>query len=283
MALTQVQGGMLQGSTNTTTTIQSNGTTAITIDSSQNVGIGRTPDQRFQIAAPSAVQSDMFVGSTRTLTFYADATQTIIGAPTAVPMAFRTNDTERMRIDSGGNLCLGSTTDGAAKFNCVANGFGKSFGAYFTQNTNGGATVAINAEDPTYTHIQFYNNTGVPTGYVSKNGASAVQYITSSDYRLKENIAPMTGALAKVAQLKPCTYTWKLDGGLGEGFIAHELQEVIPRAVSGEKDAVDIDGNIKPQGIDASYIVATLTAAIQELKAELDATKAEVAALKAAP
>jgi hypothetical protein len=117
------------------------------------------------------------------------------------------------------------------------------------------------------------------TGSITTNGTSTA-YITSSDYRLKNTITPMTGALAKVALLKPCTYKWKSDGSDGEGFIAHELQEVCPDAVTGEKDAVNADGSIKPQGIDTSFLVATLTAAIQELKADLDATKAELAALK---
>ena len=84
----------------------------------------------------------------------------------------------------------------------------------------------------------------------------------------------MTGALAKVAALKPCTYKWKVDGSDGEGFIAHELAEVCPQAVTGEKDAVDSEGNPQYQGIDTSFLVATLTAAIQELKAEFDAYKA---------
>jgi hypothetical protein len=103
---------------------------------------------------------------------------------------------------------------------------------------------------------------------------TATAYNTSSDYRLKNTIAPMTGALAKVAQLKPCTYKWNADGSDGEGFIAHELSEVMPHAVTGNKDAVDEDGNPKYQGIDVSFLVATLTAAIQELKAEFDAYKA---------
>lgn len=84
----------------------------------------------------------------------------------------------------------------------------------------------------------------------------------------------MTGALAKVALLKPCTYKWNADGSDGEGFIAHELAEVAPNAVTGGKDAVDEDGKPIYQGIDVSFLVATLTAAIQELKAEFDAYKA---------
>ncbi len=84
----------------------------------------------------------------------------------------------------------------------------------------------------------------------------------------------MTDALAKVSQLKPVTYKWNADGSDGQGFIAHELAEVFPQAVDGEKDAVDENGNPKYQGIDTSFLVATLTAAIQELKAEFDAYKA---------
>ena len=91
----------------------------------------------------------------------------------------------------------------------------------------------------------------------------------------------MTGALAKVAQLKPVNYKWKVDGSDGQGFIAHELQAVVPDCVTGEKDAVDENGKPVHQGIDTSFLVATLTAAIQELKAIVDAQAVEIAALKA--
>lgn len=90
----------------------------------------------------------------------------------------------------------------------------------------------------------------------------------------------MTNALAKVAALKPCTYTWKSDGSVGEGFIAHELAEVVPDAVAGEKDAVNEDGSIKPQGIDTSFLVATLTAALQEAHGLIKDLQTRVAALE---
>jgi hypothetical protein len=124
--------------------------------------------------------------------------------------------------------------------------------------------------------ITFRNGNGL-VGNITPGGSSTA-YNTSSDYRLKNTITPMTNALAKVALLKPVTYKWNVDGSNGEGFIAHELAEVCPQAVSGEKDALEADGSIKPQGIDTSFLVATLTAAIQEqqamiilLKARLDA------------
>jgi hypothetical protein len=97
----------------------------------------------------------------------------------------------------------------------------------------------------------------------------------------------MTGALEKVLALKPCTYKWKSDGSAGQGFIAHELQAVVPDCVTGEKDAVETvddfdDQGVKIgtkqvpnyQGVDTSFLVATLVSAIQELKAEVEALKA---------
>jgi hypothetical protein len=91
----------------------------------------------------------------------------------------------------------------------------------------------------------------------------------------------MTGALSKVAALKPVTYRWKVDGSNGQGFIAHELQEVVKGCVTGEKDAVDADGNPVYQGIDTSFLVATLTAAIQEQQALIQSLTARIAALEA--
>jgi len=85
-----------------------------------------------------------------------------------------------------------------------------------------------------------------------------------------------------VALLKPCTYKWNVDGSDGQGFIAHELAEVEPGCVSGTKDAVDAEGNPEYQGIDTSFLVATLTAAIQEQQALITQLQADVAALKAA-
>ena len=90
----------------------------------------------------------------------------------------------------------------------------------------------------------------------------------------------MTGAIDKVALLKPCTYTWKEDGLFGQGFIAHELQAVVPEAVVGEKDAIDENGQIKPQNIDTSFLVATLTAAIQEQQALIQTLTDRITALE---
>jgi hypothetical protein len=140
--------------------------------------------------------------------------------------------------------------------------------------------------------ISFQNSSGTQVGVINQSN-TATSYITSSDYRLKEDIAPMTGALAKVALLKPVTYKWKSDGSDAEGFIAHELAEVCPAAVCGAKDATktveikDEEGNVigteaQPvyQGIDTSFLVATLTAAIQEQQALITSLTARIVALE---
>jgi hypothetical protein len=99
-----------------------------------------------------------------------------------------------------------------------------------------------------------------------------------SDYRLKHDIQPMTGALAKVQQLKPVTYKWNADDSQSQGFIAHELAKVCPQAVVGE---VDAEGNPVYQGIDTSFLVATLTAAIQEQQALITTLTDRITALEA--
>jgi hypothetical protein len=176
---------------------------------------------------------------------------------------------EAGRFDSSGNLLVGATSNSAtaARLYVLANG------------TN--ATAELNVPSTaSYTQIGFRNPNGV-VGSIATSG-SATSYNTSSDYRLKNAVEPMTGALAKVIALKPCTYKWKVDGADGEGFIAHELAEVVPNCVTGEKDAVDADGNPVYQGIDTSFLVATLTAAIQEQQALITQLQADVAALKGA-
>lgn len=180
-----------------------------------------------------------------------------------------TQPLERMRIDSGGRLCINKTSGDVTNTVLEVNGIANAVCSSWRIGTNG------------FKVMQFNNQSNSEAGQITIN-ASSVSYGTSSDYRLKENIAPMTGALDVVAQLKPVTYNWKLDGSSGQGFIAHELQAVVPDCVTGEKDAVNEDGSIKAQGIDTSFLVATLTAAIQELKTELDSVKAELTALKGA-
>jgi hypothetical protein len=170
--------------------------------------------------------------------------------------------TERARIDSSGNLLVGTTSNGATTHRIYASASNHVLG--------------LNSESATGEVARLYSN-GTAVGTISVT-ASATAYNTSSDYRLKENVQPMQDALAVVAQLNPVTYTWKADGSDGQGFIAHELQAVVPDCVTGEKDAVDAEGNPQYQGVDTSFLVATLVKAVQELKAEVDSLKAQLEA-----
>jgi hypothetical protein len=151
---------------------------------------------------------------------------------------------------------------------------------------NSVATGAVNMTlfkpaTPTQPVFMAFASNNQTIGSIAYANASGVNYNTSSDYRLKNTIAPMTGALDKVALLKPCTYKWNIDGSDSQGFIAHELAEVVPECVTGEKDAVDAEGKPIYQGIDTSHLVATLTAAIQEQQALIQAMSARIAALEA--
>jgi hypothetical protein len=193
----------------------------------------------------------------------------------ATPMTFYVNGSERARIDSSGNLLVGTTTaqTGVASDAVGITLYGStSLGTgVFTRN---GIPLYVNNKNASGALIQFYCN-GNNIGTISSDGTNTA-YNTSSDYRLKNTIAPMTGALAKVALLKPVTYKWNADGSDGEGFIAHELAEVVPQCVTGEKDAVDEEGNPKYQGIDTSFLVATLTAALQEAVAKINSLEARL-------
>jgi hypothetical protein len=189
-------------------------------------------------------------------------------------------------FNGSGNFILGSTSllFGGERLKVNATGSGSNT-AFFSFDSTDDRAVVISAHNGSSggtvrKHYAFLNSSLVEVGYIGVTG-SGTNYATSSDYRLKNTIAPMTEALAKVALLKPCTYKWNVDGSDGEGFIAHELAEVVPQCVTGEKDAVDEDGNPKYQGIDTSFLVATLTAALQEQQAIIKSQSVAIEALKA--
>jgi hypothetical protein len=266
------------------------------IDSSGNVGIGTSSPTEKLTVNGGAIVKGAYSGATNGGAInlsYASNAGIIYSLDPGVAwksldigaslLTFGTGGTERMRIDSSGNLLVGATTNdpGTRVYSSTAGtgawGFfarcGNGAGAIGTTNTSG--TSAYNA-------VVFYNN-GISfslCGSISVSGTTTA-YNTTSDYRLKENVVPMTGALAKISALKPVTYKWKFDGSDGQGFIAHELQEVAPDCVTGEKDALDKDGKPLYQGIDTSFLVATLTAAIQEQQALIQSQADTITAMEA--
>jgi hypothetical protein len=266
-------------------------------DSSGNLGIGTSsPSDRLTvISAGTQVGSTNFrrisrIGLATTdasvlIGYDISAGSGILASTNDFPLAFWTSSSgtyaERARIDTSGNLLVGTTTS-FAKFSMVGVGGNNQNTLYGGGWGSGvGAFAQLTAVNTLNADVIYFNTSAANVGKIAIT-STATSYVTSSDYRLKENVQPMTGALAKVALLKPCTYTWKADGSAGEGFIAHELAEVVPDAVTGEKDAVNEDGSIKPQGIDTSFLVATLTAAIQEQQALITSLTARIAALEGA-
>ena len=194
-------------------------------------------------------------------------TNTGIFFPAADTIAFSAGSTEAMRIDSNGSLLVGTTT-------ATSNGW-----VQLTTSNTKYSIVSRSSVSGAGAFLACVNLAGTTVGSISFDNTNTA-FNTSSDYRLKNTIAPMTGALAKVALLKPCTYKWNVDNSEGQGFIAHELAEVVPDCVTGEKDGIDEDGNPKYQGIDVSFLVATLTAAIQEQQALITSLTERITALE---
>lgn len=121
--------------------------------------------------------------------------------------------------------------------------------------------------------IYFYLN-GSSIGNIVRSGTTGVSYNTSSDYRLKENVTVIDNASERVKQLNPCRFNFIGEQRTVDGFLAHEAQAVVPESVTGDKDAVDAEGNPVYQGIDQSKLVPLLTAALQEALARIEALEA---------
>ena len=121
--------------------------------------------------------------------------------------------------------------------------------------------------------VSFFNDNG-RVGYIGTSG-SATAFNTSSDYRLKADVETLADAVDRLDKLNPITFTFSADPETTlDGFLAHEVAEVVPQAISGDKDAVDDDGGIVAQGIDHSKLVPLLVAAVQELSARVAALEA---------
>jgi hypothetical protein len=173
---------------------------------------------------------------------------------------------ERLRIDSAGNLLFNTTS-----LIDVSN-----FSAVIKPLTN---FATIKAPDTnTYMAFQFQNNSGTRVGYIQFS-TTATTFSTSSDYRLKENVVAVNDGITRLQQLKPRRFNFIADPNhTVDGFLAHEVQDIVPESIQGIKDAVDAEGKPVYQGIDQSKLVPLLTAALQEAIGEIESLKARLTA-----
>ena len=256
-----------------------NGNADFTVLGNGNAGVGTTSPSDFggttlQPNPASTYSANLVSSGTHVLQMIASQTHGAmsIGARSNHHVAFTTNDTERMRIDTSGRVLINRTSNSTAAPHSKLSVLGDSAVSVVTLQvgTNG------------YSAIVVLNASGTSVGTIVAN-ASSTAYNTSSDHRLKENVDDMTGAIDRVKALAPKRFNFIEDADTTlDGFLAHEAQTVVPEAVTGTKDEVDDDGNAVMQGIDQSKLVPLLTGALQEAIAKIEVLEARVTALEGA-
>jgi hypothetical protein len=184
-------------------------------------------------------------------------------------MRFNANGTEWVNIHSAG-VSIGTTETAYANLTQHSdNGIilTDTSSSIFATNQGAPLVVARTNNDTNNRDMIIFNRQGSTQGEISAGGG-ATNYSSASDYRLKENVTYTWDATTRLKQLKPARFNFIADetNTLRDGFIAHEVSSIVPEAISGEKDAVDENGDIKYQGIDPSKLVPLLVKTIQELE-----------------
>jgi hypothetical protein len=271
------------------------------IDSSGNVGIGCSPTTALQVGDGTdttnwlrltGTVSDLYIGQNTALAHFGQTNAAkllsvanyplAMGTANAYPVIFGTSDTERMRIDSSGNLLVGTTVSGArltVKSNATAI---LGFGVY--GDTTGDTAYNIaqfgkydNDSTTSQVFINFVvNNGAIAQGQINANGAGAVAFGSWSDSRLKENITDLPSQLANITALRPVEFDYIESEGGGHqlGFIAQEVEEIYPDLV-GERS----DGMKTLSGL--GKWEARLVKAIQEQQTQIESLTARITALEA--
>jgi hypothetical protein len=272
-------------------------TPAMTITAGQNVGIGTSSPSSLlhvntsgsavggiKLSSTTSTNAAAFVATNGGGDSYFGRNSSTGGAFTGAgyatvvysggdyPMAFYTNDTERMRITSGGEVNM----EGALQVNSSLTSAKLSVGALLNSGQNG-INIQTYQSAGSGNFIQFLNLSGNSAGSITHTGTTTTAYNTSSDYRLKEDLKDFNG-IDKIKAINVYDFKWKEEENRMFGVLAHELAEVLPYAVSGEKDAEYEDGRIKSQGVDYSFLTPLLVKAIQEQQAQIEELKAMIAA-----
>ena len=226
-----------------------------------SIGFGYTNGENVKVPAEIGILTTSSTGYTKGALVFATRDVTTNTAPT-----------ERMRLTSGGNLLLNRT----------ARNYGGMLEVRFNGSVDNGLVLETTRDALNSAFLVFVDSDGNTIGSVQQNGATTVHYGTSSDYRLKENVVNLTGAIPRLKTLPVHRFNFIADSETTvDGFLAHEAQLVVPEAVTGTHNELDGDGNAVMQGIDQSKLVPLLTAALQEAIGRIETLEAEVAALKA--
>ena len=285
MPLTQVQGQMLSGSNNTTTTIQSNGTTAITIDSSQNVGIGTSSpttvaNKNLQVYAGSGASAVVRVtGNAGTGFDFLQGTDGVayVWNRDNTATLFGTNNAERMRINSSGNVGIGTASPSGRLHPVSIDSTSSNWNIYAT-NSNGTAMFALRNDN--YLFAPSVGNYGTTGTTVVING-NFLGYLSSS-IRFKKDIVDYDKGLNVISNLRPVYYKSSnpnQDGIYDErtyaGFIAEEVKEL------GLEEFIDYNSDGEVTSLKYGQMTALLCKAIQELKGIVDTQATKIAELEA--
>lgn len=242
------------------------GNPRVVVDGSGNMGVGATSLSNKLTVIGSAYFSD---ATTTDVQITTASSLSTIGCATNTPLAFKTNNTERARIDASGNLLVGITavSDTPAHGVVIRDVSGTS-GAVNVGHASGVVTGTA--------YMNFaYNGGGI--GSITQNGTTGVLYNIMSDARLKTVKGAVSGHSERIDALLPVEYEWKADGAKARGFLAHQFQEVYPSSVTGSKDAVDDEGKPVYQAMQASTteVIADLVAELQSLRARLAVLEAK--------
>ena len=235
-----------------------------------------TSEGRLGIGDNNPSQMLSLKGSEPTMHFIHDSTeigfigdcQNFLTGSSPAGNSFGVRSDGDFRIGTGGNnVRIIVTSTGVLSMGDMGT---NSDGIEMLQDENGGIISLSAAGTDETRRCRFYNENG-QVGSI-RTTSSQTNYETSSDYRLKENEVSISDGLTRINQLKPYKFNFKADKDtVLDGFFAHEVQEVVPQAVGGTKDAVDEDGEIDAQSIDQSKLVPLLVSAVQELTAKVEA------------
>ena len=276
--------------------------TPFVIDASGHVGVGTSsPTGKLSIASgtydsttPLATADDIVIsgnqslgmsfittaaGSSNQSIVFGDSDDTDIGsikyAHSNNSMQFSTNAAEQMRINAYGRI---QHNTGGSEI--TTGGGTPQYSMNFSANSGPGLRIQDTAALSGNTFISFIND-GTVAGSITSDGSQDITVNDGSDYRLKENINPLVNVKSRFLSLNPVTFNYIGEENTIDGFIAHEVSDIVPRAVTGVKDAVDAEGNIIAQGLDTRKLVPLITAALKEAFGIIESQQSQIDALTA--